>query len=329
MGVLMIALILIPLVAIFVFSDVFSEDLEQVREIAEENGFADFDETEQSIYDGKEVETGTNEPDRLNGTGGDDAIFALGQTDYVQGFAGDDLIEAGSNNDTVYGGAGDDTIGGGTGRDQLYGGNGEDVLLGNGGDDLIFGRGGADVLVGGPGSDTLNGGSGDDFLASGLLRFSGQEDLDMNAAAFAAIQQFGGDDLNASTYEGIEAAGGFNGVNTDFRDETAGAPQGGVLNGGSGDDFIVSSAGDTVTGGSGEDAFVMGEDLAEARNIQINDFVPGEDIIGIAHSGNTAPNVVLEDRGANAVVLIRNQVLAEVEGGAGLSASDLRFFQLV
>jgi hypothetical protein len=37
----------------------------------------------------------------------------------------------------------------------------------------------------------------------------------------------------------------------------------------------------------------------------------------------------LEDRGANAVVLIRNQVLAEVEGGAGLSASDLRFFQLV
>lgn len=325
----MIALILIPLVAIFVFSDVFGEDLEQVREIAEENGFADFDEEAPSIYDGREVVTGTNAPDRLNGTGGDDAIFALGQTDYVQGFAGDDIIEAGSNNDTVYGGAGDDSIGGGTGRDELFGGNGDDLLLGNSGDDLIFGRGGEDLLVGGPGSDTLNGGSGDDVLFSGLFRFSGQDDLDMNAVAIAAITQFGGDDFDNLTYQEIEDAGGFNGINTDFRNETAGLPQGGALNGGSGDDVMVSSAGDTVTGGSGDDLFVLNEDLAEARNIQITDFVPGEDLIGIAYSGDTLPNVVIEDRGTNAVVLIRDQVLAEVEGGAGLSSSDIRYLALV
>lgn len=46
----------------------------------------------------------------LNGTNGNDTIYAYGGDDVIHGFGGDDLIYAGTGMDEVYGGAGNDTI---------------------------------------------------------------------------------------------------------------------------------------------------------------------------------------------------------------------------
>ncbi|MEP5152182.1 hypothetical protein, partial [Planktotalea sp.] len=73
----MIALLLIPLALAFAFSG-FLEGV--VEDIAEDNGVEGFDPDEPSVYDGYDVEFGTNSADTLTGSSGDDALFGLGQT---------------------------------------------------------------------------------------------------------------------------------------------------------------------------------------------------------------------------------------------------------
>jgi alkaline phosphatase len=94
-----------------------------------------------AVYDlefGIEVK-GTNKANSIDGTLGDDSIFARGGRDDVDGGAGDDLIRGGRGRDTLDGGAGDDDIGGGKGKDILIGGTGDDILNGGqGADTFIF-----------------------------------------------------------------------------------------------------------------------------------------------------------------------------------------------
>jgi len=79
---------------------------------------------------------GSNGPDILYGTTGNDVINALG---------GDDV---------VYGDDGEDVICGGDGKDKLYGQGDNDWLLGENGKDRLFGNGGTlDRLDGGNQSD--------------------------------------------------------------------------------------------------------------------------------------------------------------------------------
>ena len=83
--------------------------------------------------------TGTNGPDDLMGT------------------TGDDVICGGNGHDTIDGLAGNDVIVGGNGKDVLVGGEGNDTLMGRNGNDEITGDAGVDVLLGGNGKDHLDG----------------------------------------------------------------------------------------------------------------------------------------------------------------------------
>jgi predicted extracellular nuclease len=123
-----------------------------------------------------EVLNGTNGNDVIFAGGGDDVVNAGNGHDVVCGGFGDDTIDGGNGNDTLHGEDGDDTIDGangsdsvtaGDGADDVDGGSGNDALTGDDGDDTIDGANGNDTIDGGPGSNTINGGSGLDTCVNG------------------------------------------------------------------------------------------------------------------------------------------------------------------
>lgn len=289
----------------------------------------DFDPNEPSIFDDSEVEFGTNTPDTLTGTNGEDALFALGQADIVNALSGDDLVEAGSNNDTVFGGAGDDIIGGGTGFDFLNGQAGDDALLGNGGDDLLLGRACDDLLIGGGGKDSLNGGPGDDVLVSGNVVLDEEGEKDISATALAVVRNTTEEELVAVDFEALRAEGALNGVDVSFLEEAPEPTQGGDLRGGDGDDLLILTGGDTAQGGEGEgeDLFVLNENMVDENTVRIVDYTSADDVIAVQYAGEDATVLDTRDRGDDAIILIGEDMLALVEGGAGISPTDIRLVQ--
>ncbi len=107
---------------------------------------------------------GTEGDDVINGTGGDDVIYAGGGDDVIDGRGGNDTICGGAGKDLIEGGSGDDTILGGGSRDVIKGQSGNDTILGNGGRDRIFGGSGDDMLEADKGKDRVHGGDGSDVL---------------------------------------------------------------------------------------------------------------------------------------------------------------------
>ncbi|MEL6931988.1 MAG: calcium-binding protein [Pseudomonadota bacterium] len=107
---------------------------------------------------------GSEGPDLIIGSFGNDKIDAKGGDDVIFSLFGDDKVSAGAGDDLVFAGFGHDSVNGGDGRDALFGGNGHDVIAGNKGDDFMFGGAGDDLLVwnNGDGSDFMNGGQGYD-----------------------------------------------------------------------------------------------------------------------------------------------------------------------
>ena len=91
---------------------------------------------------------GTNGDNNLNGTPGNDLIFALGGDDKVEGNSGDDCIV------------------GGSGKDRLNGNNGNDYIEGNSGNDDLFGNNEDDTLIGGSGFDSAEGNNGTDTCSA-------------------------------------------------------------------------------------------------------------------------------------------------------------------
>ncbi|NBE06275.1 calcium-binding protein [Paragemmobacter ruber] len=94
---------------------------------------------------GRDID-GTNRPDQLTGTAGNDDMDGRG---------GDDVMRAG---------AGNDDMDGGTGNDQIWGEDGRDDIDGDRGNDRLDGGAGDDTLVGGRGNDSLTGGEGADLF---------------------------------------------------------------------------------------------------------------------------------------------------------------------
>ncbi|MCP4993429.1 MAG: hypothetical protein GY934_06545, partial [Gammaproteobacteria bacterium] len=87
----------------------------------------------------------------LQGTEGDDLLYALRTGSLLDGLGG---------NDTLIGAQGDDVLIGNSGNDYLFGGKGNDDLIGGDGEDTLYGEDGDDILHSSSGTNTLNGGSG-------------------------------------------------------------------------------------------------------------------------------------------------------------------------
>ena len=108
-------------------------------------------------------QTPCNDPNELNRATGPTCdgkaptIWFISGTRTINGTGGDDVIYAGSGAQTVNGGGGNDTI---------CGGSGEDTLNGDSGNDRIFGDSGADKLNGGTGNSYCEGGSGTDTFVN-------------------------------------------------------------------------------------------------------------------------------------------------------------------
>jgi Ca2+-binding RTX toxin-like protein len=129
---------------------------------------------------------GSADHDHLNGTAGNNTLFAGRSADTVAGMAGNDMLDGGSGDDKVWGGSGNDRLNGGTGADLLVGGFGADRMEGGNGADVLLSRSDAGEMVAAQDgttqifanetaaftavNDTLVGGRGaDTFRFEGLL----------------------------------------------------------------------------------------------------------------------------------------------------------------
>ena len=101
---------------------------------------------------------GTNGPDVIFGTLGNDVIVSFDGNDDIDGMGGDD---------TVCAGRGDDNLRTRGGLDWISGGEGDDVIRADGGANIVHGDQGHDEIYTGPGPDTINGNDGNDTIRSG------------------------------------------------------------------------------------------------------------------------------------------------------------------
>ncbi len=165
----------------------------------------------------------------------------------------DDLSDcATDDNDTLFGAQGDDSLSGSSGNDSLFGGLGDDSIFGGDGNDFLIGLADNDLVEGGQGDDYLVGYHGDDSVF-------GDE----------------GDDILFGN-QGNDSLDG--GADND------------LLSGGMGDDVLFGGAGnDTLWGKEGADVFVL--ELGQEQDT-INDFMEGEDLIGLG-SGMTFSNLTI------------------------------------
>ncbi|MEO0936901.1 MAG: calcium-binding protein [Pseudomonadota bacterium] len=263
--------------------------------------------------DGEAI-NGTDGPDDLDGLGGNDVISGGAGADNIeggtgadllQGEDGDDVIEGEQQNDTINGGAGSDFIQSGRGDDVATGGAEADWIEGNAGADIVRGDAGNDTLIGGRGADDLAGGDGDDLIVSGdvagtPLRF---EDLKSLRDGAALADLLGVPEDTALTI-------------SDDGDADS-------LIGGEGDDTLIFGAGDTARGAGGTDTFVVMEDQAEGGPATIEAIEPDETIAILARDDGTDPEVTVEAEGEDGLISLDGVLVARVQGGAALQASDI------
>ncbi|MFH2210689.1 MAG: VCBS domain-containing protein [Pseudomonadota bacterium] len=229
--------------------------------------------------------------DRIEGRGGNDFIDAdhgssvNASDDIVLGGDGNDIIWGNEGRDRLEGGAGKDWINGGPDDDRIYadkeipladalqasaqgsgqpgdwldGDEGDDVLIGGNDDDLLMGGPGKDILVGGAGNDTLYGGYGTDYAAVRTYRPESDQQPDQ-PYPFPELQwTVMREIVNGDTYQtdfDITLATSFTALS--FYEEKD-DPDGDMLYGGAGDDWIMAGEGDDYAeGGDGNDA-IFGE----------------------------------------------------------------------
>lgn len=192
--------------------------------------------------------------DVLNGSGGFDL------------FSGDDSFIGTAIGDQVDGGVGNDRIEGRAGNDTLYGGSGIDTLIGGLGDDILsqadkFGSQAStseSIFIGGEGIDTLDLGNNE-----GVFSF-----LDLSEGQSVEILKFGFNSFGLGSYPLVGTNGNdsvdISGVLVFELDDRIwlhggedffyGSIIAEVVDGGSGNDTILSMGGDdTVAGGLGDD----------------------------------------------------------------------------
>lgn len=171
--------------------------------------------------------------------------------------------------------------------DTLSGTDRNDILLGLSGDDLISSGDGNDLIWGGTGNDTITGDDGDDIIYT----------VDAYNSYVLANNIHGGNSLRVALDNARSGEMG-----TDGDD---------VVNGGAGNDTILSAGDDTLSGGEGNDVFLIGK-VYEEDVVKITDYEAGE-LIVIYHSDFTGSptidwrikngDVTIRVNGVDAVVL--------------------------
>lgn len=241
---------------------------------------------------------GTARNDQILGTARAETIQALGNNDLVFARGGDDVVVGGGGSDRLMGCAGNDRIYGDWNgpappdnlgsADTLEGGAGDDLLVGEGGNDVLRGGVGNDTLMGGEGADTLAGGAGDDVLEGGAgadfaeVYLGGHSttrlDVTVDAASYWSAGGAVSIDLNRERQDtggaGIDQLRGIEAViGSRFGDTLVAARETAWMDGGAGDDVLVSGAyGDRLKGGDGSDRFVWNRaDQGEMRTITGDD----------------------------------------------------------
>ena len=230
--------------------------------------------------------------------------------DYLQTGPDGELIGGRGGNDTLDGADGNDVIAGGADEDELHGGRDDDLLFGGSGDDALFGHVDDDAISGGAGDDTLNGGGGDDLLSGG----AGNDTLHGSYDDDWLIGGEGEDVMHGG--EGHDLLDGRDGETLAARD---------YLNGGDGDDILLSGAFDNLNGGNGADVFNLLANGPAAATI--DDFQHGEDTIVVVYDGAVSePDLSVEEDETGTTLLADGAPVAFLAGVSGL---DLGSVQLV
>lgn len=246
-----------------------------------------------------DIVTGTEGDDSLSAgdesalawflNGGNDTLDGSTGNDYAEGGAGDDTMALRDGRDLAYGGDGNDRIDAGIGFDTVYGGAGDDTLTGNGGNDILYGDEDNDILSGGTGTDLLFGGAGNDVLY-GLSTGVSTED-------------------GETTIDGID-----------------------TLVGGDGDDRLILGPGDIGVGGAGDDEFVIDHTRTDLTEVaQVSDYSDGDSLeinyqpVNDGAGAEILPVITLMQNSDNtgSLVLFNDEVIANVIGGQGLTASQI------
>ncbi|HHP7244523.1 MAG TPA: hypothetical protein ACFE0H_07545 [Elainellaceae cyanobacterium] len=95
------------------------------------------------------VTIGSNQAERLQGTGQDGILNGRGKRDIINAKGGDDIVLGGNGNDMLNGGSGDDILDGGRGRDKYRGKAGSDIFVirkGQGSDQILDFKDGVDMI---------------------------------------------------------------------------------------------------------------------------------------------------------------------------------------
>lgn len=257
-------------------------------------------------------EIGGSGDDIIAGGSDDDHLIGLEGDDQIGGYEGDDLIEGGAGHDDLHGHDGDDTVDGGTGDDVLQGWDGADRLNGQDGEDLLLGHSGEDTLDGGDGADTAHGGTGDDVLNGG-----------------AGSDALHGNDGNDSLVGGEGTDALFGGTGDDHLSGIETRTQAGdFLNGGAGDDVLLTGSEDTVTAGDGSDSIVLGDWMASAEPAHLMDYDATEDRIVIVwdFAQNPDPQIMVDQDAeypSQSRIRVDGVTLATVRGATTLSVQDI------
>lgn len=193
------------------------------------------------------------------------------------------------------------------GRDEepddppILGDDTDNTLLGTEGDDQILALAGNDRLSGAAGNDALDGGAGRDSLYGGL----------------------GDDSLFGGTGPGVLDGG-------EGRDLLQVLQGFGQLDGGAGDDRLISVGPNQLIGNDGNDIFQF--DVLENDDQPyptLMDFTPGQDKVEIHYTPvpGSEPEVFLNPdpsaEGANSYLEFNGRIIAYVIGEFGLGAQDI------
>jgi Ca2+-binding RTX toxin-like protein len=216
-------------------------------------------------------------------------------TDLIEAFGFDlnDVITLDQTNGALpaanlSGGNGSDTLTGGSNADTLNGDVGVDTLFGQGGIDQLFGGTDGDTLTGGDGNDTMNGDAGNDRM----IWNPGDDDDVMEGGADSDVAEINGG--NGAEQFTIAV----NGARVEVR-RTDPAPflvdigttETLILNAGGGNDALTATGSLsalillTIDGGSGDDTILSGNGADVLIGGDGNDFIDGNQGLDIAFLG--------------------------------------------